>query len=185
MRAISPAVLILATVAAVAGGVFLLLRDSSGGGIEITLPTATPAAEATLQVYVSGAVRAPDVYALNQGDRLADAIAAAGGATQDADLVAVNLSARVKDEDHWHIPAMGETPPTSSVQGTSPSGKIDINSADMELLKALPRIGEVKAQAIISYREANGSFSSVEDLIDVPGIGPVTLEEIRDLVEVR
>ena len=154
MKLASQIVLVLATLAAVAGGAFLLLRDSSSGGIEIVLPTATPAAE--LRVHVSGAVRSPGVYAVNDGDRLADAIAAAGGADEDADLAAVNLAVRVKDEDHWHIPRVGEASQVSSFQqagqGAGPSGKIDLNSADLEMLKSLPGIGDVKAQAIILQR---------------------------------
>ena len=149
------------------------------------LPTATPVTDVTLKVYISGAVQEPGVYTVNEGDRLADVIATAGGVAENADLAAVNLAARVEDEDHWHVPQVGETPETSLVQEASPSRKIDLNSADIELLKSLPGIGEVKAQSIISYRETNGSYSSVEELLDVSGIGPATIEAIHDLVEIR
>lgn len=186
MKLVSQVVLIAAMLAAVAGGVVLLVRGPSGGnGFEIILPTATPASVAEAKVYVSGAVRSPGVYILPEGSRLAEAIEAAGGATEGADLTAVNLAARVSDEDHWHIPRAGETLPAMSVQETGHTGRIDINSADEELLKSLPGIGEVKAQSIIRHRKANGPFSIVEDLLDVSGIGPATLDAIRDLVDVR
>ena len=114
---------------------------------------------------------------------MADLVEAAGGVTEDVDMSAVNLAARVRDEDHWHVPRIGEAnepqPP-----GARP-GAIDINSTDEELLKSLPGIGEVKARAIISFREANGPFSSADGLLEVSGIGAAILKAIRDLVEAR
>ena len=184
-KLLSQMVLIAAMLAAVAGGVFLLVRgSSSGGAFEVVLPTAVPAS-AELKVFVSGAVRNPGVYTANEGNRLAQLIAVAGGATDDADLAAINLALRVEDEDHWHIPKLGEASQTSAAQGGSPSGKIDLNSATVDELESLPGVGEVRAPAIIRYREANGPFARVEDLLDVQGIGPATLEAIRDLVDVR
>ena len=186
MKLVSQAVLIAAVVAAVAAAAFIIVRGTySGGGVEIILPTATPESATDLKVYVTGAVRNPGVFDVKAGDRLAEVVEAAGGATEDADLTAVNLAVRVKDEDHWHIPVRGEAPPVVSSEAASPSGKIDLNSASPEQLQALPGIGEVKAQAICSYREKNGPFSEVDDILAVSGIGPATLEGIRDLVEVR
>ncbi|MCH8205656.1 MAG: SLBB domain-containing protein, partial [Chloroflexi bacterium] len=125
----------LVTLAAIAGAVLLLVRSSSDGGIEIVLPepTVTPVVE--LKAYISGAVRNPGVYDVNEGDRLVQLVEAAGGVTDDADLSAVNLAAKVRDEDHWHIPRPGETaaagsPASPSAQRSpSVSGKIDINTA--------------------------------------------------------
>ena len=98
MRLASQILLVVVVLAAVAGGTFLLVRQaSSGGGIEIVLPTATAHPEADLKVYISGAVRSPGVYSAKEGDRLVQIIENAGGATQDADLTAVNLAVRVKD----------------------------------------------------------------------------------------
>ena len=185
MKLVSQIVLIAVTLAAVAGGVVLLLRGPSSAGMEIVLPTATPPSEAELKVYISGAVRNPGVYTLNKGDRLDQAIEVAGGTTVDADLSAVNLALRVRDEDHWQIPRRGEAPSTSAVRRTGTAGRIDINSATAAELESLPGIGEVKAESIISYREANGPFSSVEELLGVHGIGPATVEAIRELVEAR
>jgi len=186
MKLVSQAVLIAAIVAAVAAAAFILIRGVySGGGVEIVLPTATPETATELKVYLTGAVRSPGVFDVGEGDRLAEVVEAAGGATEDADLTAVNLAVRMKDEDHWHIPRLGETPPAVSSEVASSTGKIDLNSASPEQLQALPGIGEVKAQAIYSYREKNGHFSVVDDILAVSGIGSVTLESIRDLVEVR
>ena len=123
-------------------------------------------------------------------------MAAAGGVTADADLVAVNLARRVQDEEHYHIPQVGETPPpgAATVTGLVPSdnapstvkddGLIDLNTASVDLLDTLPDIGPVRAQAIVDYRERNGPFQSVEDIINVSGIGSATYEAVRDLVTV-
>ena len=169
-KLVSQALLILATLAMLIGGVVLLLRDSSSGGVEIVLPMATVAATVEVEVYISGAVRRPGVYGVNDGDRLVQVIEAAGGSTEDADLTAVNLAARVKDEDHWHIPRVGEVLPPASAQRAGQAGKIDINSATAEQLEGLPGIGEVKAQAIIRYRDSNGPFPSVDGLAARPRI---------------
>lgn len=189
MKLASQVILGLAVLAAVAGGVFLLVRQSSpGGSFEIVLPTATPAPNAELKVYISGAVRHPGVYAVADGGRVSDVLDAAGGATEDADLAAVNLAVRVKDQDHWDIPRLGDLPQAPPVQKAGQpgqAGKININTADLELLKSLPGIGDVRAKLIISYREAHGPFASVEDLLKVRGIGRATLAALRDLVEVR
>jgi competence protein ComEA len=92
---------------------------------------------------------------------------------------------RVRDEDHWHIPRVGEKPrPSSSAQPGVP-GKININAATPEVLKTLPGIGDVKAKAIVAHRDTNGSFTKVDDLLRVTGIGPATLAAIRDLIEAR
>ena len=108
-----------------------------------------------------------------------------GAHMEDADLSAVNLAARVKDEDHLHVPRIGERP-RSGMQATSlTGGKIDINSADAQLFQTLPGIGEVKAEAIVRYRGERGEFASVEALLEVSGIGRATLESIRELIEAR
>lgn len=150
-----------------------------------------------LKVYISGAVRSPGVYALQPGNRLAEALDAAGGATAGADLAAVNLALRVQDEGYYYIPVVGETPPAAASplegagQGASsaPSssqgagrGLLDLNTATLEDLGALPGIGPVRAQAIIDHRDRNGPFISVTGIIDVAGIGMVTYEKIQDLV---
>ena len=196
-------VLIAAIALTVVGAIVLLFRTSSPGGVEVILPAATATPKLDIRIHVKGEVRHPGVYALNDGDRLEQAIEAAGGLTSDADLMAINLARRVRDEDEWYIPKVGESTVPATVQSPSdaarpddslpPSAqappsvdKIDINSATVAQLRdELPGIGDVRALAIVSYREANGRFSSVAELLDVHGIGPKTLEQVRDLVEAR
>ena len=203
-------VLGILVVLAVAGGVVMTVWPSASAGdiqvVEIA-PTAAPVqtntptpAETRVGVYLSGAVVNPGVYVVNGGSRLANVLLLAGGATADADLTAVNLAAVVRDEDHWHIPERGEVrSPSAGLAGSGENaksaaavqddqredGKIDLNSADVELLKTLPGIGDVRAQAIVSHREANGDFASVDALLDVNGIGMGTVENIRELVTVK
>lgn len=211
-RTVAVAFLAAVATALVLGAVVLLVRRDDNAPIQILLPTPEGRAAApgpgsgaasaeggmtpAVSVYVSGAVRNPGVYALGEDARLADALAAAGGATGDAQLESVNLARRVKDEEHYHIPRAGETPlaapSTAGGQALPPAssaaeetGLIDLNSASEALLDTLPGIGRTLASAIVDYRERNGPFSSVEDITNVPRIGPATYEKIRDLVTVR
>lgn len=193
-------------VLAIAGGVAMSVwSDASKGDIrviEIVPPAPADAsnqAETQIGVYLSGAVVNPGVYMTDEGSRLATVLLLAGGATAEADLTGVNLAAIVHDEDHWHIPERGmalssftglpkpgENAESAAVQDAQrDNGKVDLNSADVELLKNLPGIGDVRAQAIVSYREANGDFASVDGLLDVNGIGIGTVENIRELVTVE
>jgi competence protein ComEA len=190
LRMAVQAVLGLAVAVALAGAIFLLVRSGSAGkSIELVVPTPTATEAIVLKVYVTGAVRNPGVYEVQVGDRLAEVLAAAGGPTEGADLDAVNLAARVRDEEHWHIPMVGEAVEVAGGSGQSSgvvatSGRLDINAATLDELVGLPGIGDVRAAAIIRYREANGPFTRVEDLLEVEGIGPITLEAIRDFIEV-
>ena len=93
----------------------------------------------------------------------------------------MNLALRVADEAHFHIPAVGEVLPTP----TPTSSKMDINTASVEELQTLHGIGEQKAGDIVEYQQQNGPFSRVEDLLKVSGIGPATLEDIREFITVR
>ena len=181
MKAASQILLVVALLGALSGGIFLLVNRTSNPTLEIVLPT--PTSLPLLQVYVTGAVESPGVYTLTEGDRVAQAVEAAGGPVEEADLERVNLATRLRDEDHWHVPRVGE-PLASSQEATAPA-EVDINSANLEQLDSLPRIGPVLAQAIVSYREAHGPFSSVEDLLNVSGIGVATLEAIRSLVTAK
>ena len=186
-------VLIVAAIAAAAGAVVLFLQDGRDGGEPVRIvppppePSETVLAKTESKAYVTGAVRHPGLYAIREGDRLADLIDLAGGITESADMQAVNLAVRVNDQDHWTVPTVGEPtivpPPAASVEPTD--GKVDINTADAELLETLPGIGETRAQAIILHREEHGPFKRVDDIVAVPGIGPSTLEGLRDLVEAR
>ncbi len=132
--------------------------------IEISRPDDTNLEE-TSQIYIGGAVNNPGFYPLKGGDSLQDLIQAAGGTTDSADLSWLEL----------RIPRLGEA--------EAPQ-KIDLNRAPVWLLEALPGIGEVKAQAIIDHRQQNGSFSNINELLDVDGIGQGILENIKDLITV-
>ncbi len=190
---ITLAILLVVTLSA--GGVILYrgLDDGSGSrGVEVRLPAPTP--QPTLKVYVSGEVAAPGVYVVAPGDRVEDAVVAAGGALWGADLSCVNLAARVRDGSQYHVPSVNDgcTPDVSEpTPDDLPDGvelgqesRIDLNSATAEELQVLPGIGEVKANAIVTYRNEVGPFSSVEEVVEVRGIGPATLEAIADLVYV-
>ena len=185
VKSIPAYVLVALTIAALSAGIILLVSDRSSGspGVEIVLPTVTPTPD--LKVYISGAVDEPGVYLMQEGDRLVDAIAAAGGATQGARLSCINLTLRVEDEAHVHVPGPAEAcqPPSGSETVREDLG-IDLNTASAEELETLPGIGEAKAQAIIDYRESNGEFQSLEEIMEVRGIGPAIYESIRDLVHV-
>ena len=207
--------LAIVLVALLAGGlilaaVVLLFRRDDNAPIRIMLPTPEAtgtgqsdvkyteitAAESELKVYIAGAVRYPGVYRLQPGDRLEDALAAAGGGDEEADLEAINLARRVEDEAYYHVPRLGETPRppveeavnqvsgrgTSTENSASRMGLVNLNTASSDLLETLPGIGPVRAQAIVDDREQNGLFQSVEEVTRVPGIGSAIYNSIRPLV---
>ena len=144
-------------------------------------------------VHVSGQVNAPGVVTIAAPGRVIDAVEEAGGPTPEADLALINLAEPIVDGAHIHVPAHGEgeaiagvpgggEPPAAS--GDPPGNGVNINTASQAELETIPGVGPVTAQAIIAWREDNGAFSSVEQLIDVNGIGPKTLEQLRDHVRV-
>ena len=185
VKTVSTVVLVALFVATVTGGIVLLINSSGGDspGIEILLPTTTPTPE--LKVYVTGAVAEPGVYSMREGQRLVDVIAAAGGAVRGSQLSCINLAIRVTDEAHYHVPGAGEPCQTApSVEAEEGAGRIDLNTATPDLLETLPNIGEVIARAIVDYREKNGPFKSIEDVMEVPRIGPATFDGIRELIYV-
>jgi competence protein ComEA len=144
-------------------------------------PSPSPA---PILVDVTGSVREPGVYEFVVGDRVIDAIERAGGALKGADLSALNLAAPLADGTQIVVPERGSSARGAAATGITSSGLVNINSADAATLEELSGIGEVLAAAIVSHREEHGAFASVEDLMDVSGIGPATLEEIRDQVTV-
>ena len=185
IKTISFYVMAALLIAAVAAGIALLVGQNNSGnpGIQILLPTSTPTPE--LKVYISGAVVDPGVYVMKEGDRLTDAIAAAGGPARDAQLSCVNLALRMEDEAHFHVPGPDEqcqAASTTSTPTTGAGGKMDLNTATVEQLETLPGIGPVKARAIVDHRERHGPFQSAQEVVEVTGIGPATYEGIRDLV---
>lgn len=139
--------------------------------------------DGAVYVYVSGAVAAAGLYVLSDGDRVVDAVAAAGGFAPDADEQAVNLARILSDGEQLDVPALGEAGQSSVAQPTG-DGRVNLNTADTAALDTLPRIGPAMAERIIEWRDANGRFTSVEDLLAVPGIGDKMLESLRDLVTI-
>jgi competence protein ComEA len=144
-------------------------------------------------VEVRGEVEAPGVYELSPGSRLQDAIVAAGGLTGEADLSTVNLARRLRDGELISIvplPVPGSTPmaPSAaanvSTEAADSRVTININTATGQELEALPGVGEVIASRIIAYREQNGPFRSVDDLINVEGISDRAIDKIRGLVTI-
>jgi competence protein ComEA len=151
-------------------------------------PGATPSPAALILVDVAGWVRRPGVYEFAEGSRVIDAVQAAGGARPGAVLQSLNLAAPLVDGTQILVPKEG-TPPGSPVSGEvgggAPTGDlVNVNTATAVDLETLPGVGEVIAQAIVEYRTQNGPFSSVDQLLDVSGIGDATLETIRELVTV-
>lgn len=151
-----------------------------------TLPaagTTGSSADAHVVVHVAGAVQTPGVYLLGAGARVHDAVALAGGTTADADEDALNLAAVVVDGSRVYVPRVGEEVPVPAGDpAPAPTGPVDVNRAGAAELDELPGVGPATAAAIVTERERNGPFLSVDDLDRVPGIGPAKLEALRELV---
>ena len=141
----------------------------------------TSAPPATLIVHVAGWVKRPGLVELASGGRVADAVAAAGGALPGADLSALNLAAPLRDGDQIRVPAPGEAAAMGSAGGDA-DAPVDVNRASAAELERLPGVGPVLAQRIVDYREEHGPFATAEDLLDVPGIGEAKLAELRDAI---
>jgi competence protein ComEA len=155
-------------------------RGASGATVPpLRVPRAVHAAKAKLVVDVAGAVRRPGLYRLEPGARVADALAAAGGATRRANVDAVNLAAPLADGLQVVVPVRGAAGASSSPSSTAP---VDLNSASVEQLDALPGIGPSTAQKIVDYRQAHGAFHSLDELDAVPGIGAGRIAQLKGLV---
>jgi competence protein ComEA len=180
-------------------------KDEASGSTEVLV-------QEKVCVHVVGEVKNPGVYELELGSRVKDAIEAAGGALPDADLENINLAEKLSDGEQIYIASKGQIPPpiTSVVRGgeksagavssrsvssnerseasktaklTHPSeGLVNINTANLEELQRLPGVGPVTAQRILEYRNRNGRFESVDELMEVEGIGPSKLEKMRPFV---
>jgi competence protein ComEA len=181
---VGAAIVVLLVALAVTVGIGIL----RGAGAPVqTVPIAhedqtDAVAEASVYVHVSGAVVAPGLYVLPESARVVDAVAAAGGFAPDADEGAVNLARPVSDGEQLVVPVIGQVP--AAAAAPEGDGRVNLNTADATALDTLPRIGPAMAERIIAWRDANGRFTSVEDLLAVPGIGDKMLESLRDLVTV-
>ncbi len=145
-----------------------------------------------IAVHIGGAVRNPGLYYISSDSRVADAIQVAGGPTSEADLDAINLASKVTDGSKILVPSKLKTLDTSSdikdSQGetlVTNSKKININTASTKELEELPGIGPALAERIVSYRETNGPFKSIEEIKKVSGIGEKKFEAIKDLIVVE
>jgi competence protein ComEA len=156
------------------------------GDAPLPAASAGPSPEVVILVDVAGWVRRPGVYEFEEGARVIDAIDAAGGARSGALLESLNLAAPLADGIQILVPRRGESvaPPASGGAAAGVAELINVNTATPTELEELPDVGEVIAQAIVDYRTENGPFTSVDQLLDVSGIGDATLENIRELVTV-
>ena len=168
---------IVVLLAVLAGGIAaLVIGEGPSGGIEIMVPRD----DGEIRVHVAGAVAREGVYDLRRGDRVIEAVEAAGGLLPDADTASLSLAARLTDGERIDIPRLSAAP----VPEAAPA-PLDLNRATAAELDALPGIGPRRAQAILDYRAVSGGFARVEDLLLVEGIGPATLDALRTLVVVR
>ena len=217
-------VLVVAALVGLAGMGWAVLRDpgASGGGqaqgpmgspttvgVAPFAPTSTgetvTTTASTLVVDVAGAVERPGPIRVDAGDRVADAIRAAGGPSADADLERVDRAAPLHDGERIYVPRRGqsEVPQVVGADGPAPSGGsaadggssqpggtdaapavVNLNTADAAALETLPGVGPATAQAIVEYRQAHGRFTAVDDLLDVKGIGPAKFAAIQAHVTV-
>ena len=182
-----PYVLGLVLGVALCAALFLVTAQPRGQVVTL-LP---PPTSAPLLVDVSGAVANPGVYALSPGSRIQDALEQAGGTIDEADLASLNLAARVKDGQKLLVPAIRGQQSGAESGRAEPNAlsspityPIDLNLATLEELDSLPNIGLTRAQQIIDFREARGGFRNIDELMDVPGIGPSTFAQLKELVSV-
>lgn len=164
--------------------------ETAGPGSGETEESVTDLSEYT--AYICGEVKTPGVYRVNAGGRISELVEKAGGVTEDADMTSVNLAREVTDGEQIIIGSLksgaasagGEQTPGAGAVVSAEGSLVNINTADKARLMTLPGIGEVRAEAIISYRNENGSFKTKEDIKKVSGIKEGSFEKIRDLITV-
>ena len=192
----------LSAKAAVIGGILLILvgvgglfskKEESVEETEVVVTTVlaektevSTTQETVIFVDIKGAVKNPGVYQIKVGDRVKDALEAAGGLTEEADSQKVNLAKRLEDQMVIVVPKVGEEaeeiPAGETRNEATKEGKVNINTATVEELKTLKGVGEKKAEAIIEYRKKNGSFQTKEDLMKVRGIGKKLFESFQERI---
>ena len=192
----------LSAKAAVIGGILLILvgvgglfskKEESVEGTTVVETTmlaekteVSTTQETVIFVDIKGAVKNPGVYQMKVGDRVKDALEAAGGLTAEADSQKVNLAKRLEDQMVIVVPKVGEEaeeiPAGETRNEATKEGKVNINTATVEELKTLKGVGEKKAEAIIEYRKKNGSFQTKEDLMKVRGIGKKLFESFQERI---
>ena len=192
----------LSAKAAVIGGILLILvgvgglfskKEESVEGTTVVETTmlvekteVSTTQETVIFVDIKGAVKNPGVYQMKVGDRVKDALDAAGGLTEESDSQKVNLAKRLEDQMVIVVPKVGEEaeeiPAGETRNEATKEGKVNINTATVEELKTLKGVGEKKAEAIIEYRKKNGSFQTKEDLMKVRGIGKKLFESFEERI---
>ena len=192
----------LSAKAAVVGGILLILvgvgglfskKEESVEETEVVVTTVlaektevSTTQETVIFVDIKGEVKNPGVYQMKVGDRVKDALEAAGGLTEEADSQKVNLAKRLEDQMVIVVPKVGEEaeeiPAGETRNEATKEGKVNINTATVEELKTLKGVGEKKAEAIIEYRKKNGSFQTKEDLMKVRGIGKKLFESFQERI---
>jgi competence protein ComEA len=165
--------------------VWVVSRTPTGEAVVLRpVPTEKP-----VIVHITGAVPRPGVYALPQGARVQDAISAAGGFLAEAEKTQINLAALLEDGEKLDVPFLEGASPVLATPGptvvAAETPLININTASAVELDALPGIGPSLAQRIVDYREQNGPFLTIEDIINVPGIGPGNFERFKDQITVE
>ncbi|MFZ0444748.1 MAG: helix-hairpin-helix domain-containing protein [Bacillus sp. (in: firmicutes)] len=147
-----------------------------------------PQEEENLVVDVKGAIKSPGVYEMRLGDRVIDVIEQAGGLHENADSNNINFAMKLVDEMVLYIPIVGEelTPePTGGGVQNQDGGKVNLNKASEAELQTLTGVGPAKATAIIEYRDQNGGFKKVEEIMEISGIGEKTFEKFKDQITIR
>lgn len=142
----------------------------------------------SITIFISGEVKNPGVVTIESDKRLSDAVEKLGGVTKNADLNKINLAIKIKDEQHYIIPKIGENTVVSDennqIANQVENTKININIATTEELDKLPGVGETTAEKIISYRDTNGKFKSIEEIKNVNGIGDKKYKDLKDKISV-
>lgn len=171
---------IVLVIAALGVAVLVVALTPRGETQEVVQVDAAPFSSGTSPVFVhiTGEVQRPGLYELREGDRAVDAVAAAGGFTENAEQSQLNLARFVHDGEQIVVLAKGESGALAPGAGTP--GKVNINTADSQALQSLAGVGPALADRILAWRTANGPFASVDDLLNVTGIGSKTLAGFRD-----
>ena len=160
-------------------------EEAGGTDEESALVSDPEPVSGSVFVYVCGAVHAPGVYELPDGSRVFEALEAAGGLTEEADEKCLNQAELLRDGQQITVYTEEEAELIPSATGeTAGTGKINLNTAGKESLMTLPGIGEAKAEAILQYREKNGCFLNIEEIMQIEGIKEKVFEKIKDLIEV-
>jgi competence protein ComEA len=173
----------------------VMLALGAGGGVLASSAMGRPSSvvvqfgdassgDGPIRVYISGAVKAPGVYPLRQGDRVVDAVEAAGGPADDADTESLNFAERLQDGEHLRVPRVGESPQAEDLPTPTGLELVDINRADVNLLRSLPGLGPTRAANIVTSREKDGPFKQPQDLVTRKLLSQNLFDQVKSLIVV-